>query len=534
MRPAQVPVENDIVNETLRFIAQRGWQASDRGFFDDLVLYLSQTLDVACVFVGRLMPEKDDTVRSIAMSMRGEIVDDIEYGLAGTPCEDVVGQSLCCHVDRVQELFPDDEMLVEMGAASYVGLPLWAGDGRPLGLIALVDEKPLTHPELIETLLQIVCLRASAELERQILDAELQASHARFRDFAAASSDWFWEMDQDLRFTWLSPEIEHATGNPPEWFYGKTREEVGAPDIQTEKWRAHLEAMRQHKPFKDFVYERHTRDGVRWLCISGVPVFDDDGHFRGYRGSGTDMTATVEAQRQVEQEQARFKDAVEGMSDGIALFDQDDRLLFCNAKFHALNPGLSPRIAPGISFETLLRDNLDEGRVLDAQGQEDRFFRERMERHRNPTEPLLTQRSDGRWLLARDERLADSSTLLINTDLTEIKQNEEALRESEAKLSQSQKIQAIGKLTGGIAHDFNNLLAVIMGNAELLQFQSGHDEKRLAAILHATKRGAELVQRLLSFSRKQPLDPQHVDLGALVSDMSGLIARSLGEKSRWR
>ena len=115
-------------------------------------------------------------------------------------------------------------------------------------------------------------------------------------------------------------------------------------------------------------------------------------------------------------------------------------------------------------------------------------------------------------------------------DISERKLAESELRQAEEQLRQAQKMEAIGQLTGGVAHDFNNLLAIIQGNAELLgESLSGKQADLLSPMTRATKRGAELTQRLLAYSRQQPLAPQAIDLVALVSGMSGLLSRTLGE-----
>jgi signal transduction histidine kinase len=104
---------------------------------------------------------------------------------------------------------------------------------------------------------------------------------------------------------------------------------------------------------------------------------------------------------------------------------------------------------------------------------------------------------------------------------------------TEAKLRQSQKMEAVGRLTGGVAHDFNNLLTIVLGNLALVRRRLGQaDERALRALDHAdegARRGAELTQRLLAFSRQQPLAPQPVDVNRLVAGMSELLARTLGE-----
>jgi CheY-like chemotaxis protein len=83
-------------------------------------------------------------------------------------------------------------------------------------------------------------------------------------------------------------------------------------------------------------------------------------------------------------------------------------------------------------------------------------------------------------------------------------------------------------LTGGVAHDFNNLLAVIMSNAEILQTRLGQHDPLTQAVIRAAQRGSELTQRLLAFSRQQSLDPQIIDLDALVANMTGILGRTLG------
>jgi PAS domain S-box-containing protein len=106
---------------------------------------------------------------------------------------------------------------------------------------------------------------------------------------------------------------------------------------------------------------------------------------------------------------------------------------------------------------------------------------------------------------------------------------------AEVQLRQAQKMEAVGQLTGGVAHDFNNLLSIILGNLELIQQEcSGHAAVRdlVADALVSVQRGASLTQRLLAFSRQQPLEPRVVDTADMIADMAGLLQRSLGEAIR--
>ena len=125
----------------------------------------------------------------------------------------------------------------------------------------------------------------------------------------------------------------------------------------------------------------------------------------------------------------------------------------------------------------------------------------------------------------------------ITRDVTERREAAQALERAREQLAQAQKMEGIGQLTGGVAHDFNNLLTVIIGNLEAMQrtLQSAPaDADRLARSVDNAMRGAQraasLTQRLLAFSRRQPLDPKPVDAGRLVTGMSELLRRTLGEQ----
>ncbi|MDT3672682.1 MAG: PAS-domain containing protein [Aromatoleum sp.] len=112
---------------------------------------------------------------------------------------------------------------------------------------------------------------------------------------------------------------------------------------------------------------------------------------------------------------------------------------------------------------------------------------------------------------------------VLSTDITEQKA-------SEAALVQAQKMEAVGQLTGGLAHDFNNLLTIIIGNLSALQQKLPPDAgtaEHLDPALHAARRGADLIKRLLTFSRGQGLEPVAVEVGALVLNMAQLLSRSL-------
>lgn len=130
--------------------------------------------------------------------------------------------------------------------------------------------------------------------EQKAAEEAMEANQERFKDFAAANSDWFWETDADHRFTFVSENVERMVGVTPAWHYGKTAGQLFGASYEGKAGdERHRRKLREHRPFRDFVFG-HTGGGeTRWLRSSGQPMFSADGSFIGYRGATSDDSERI-------------------------------------------------------------------------------------------------------------------------------------------------------------------------------------------------------------------------------------------------
>jgi PAS domain S-box-containing protein len=195
----------------------------------------------------------------------------------------------------LDENFPRGPIAEREGLHAAFGFPILLG-GEVLGMIEFFSREIRQPDQELLNMLATIGSQIGQFIERKRAEQALRESEAKFRDYAETASDWFWEIGPNYKFTLLS---ENAFGSGSADRIG-TECWSNALDLETEpeKWWLVWTALDARKPFRDFVYRSLSGDGSpMYVKASGKPVFDVNGEFRGYRGTGTDVTAMMHAQQ---------------------------------------------------------------------------------------------------------------------------------------------------------------------------------------------------------------------------------------------
>ncbi|MBD2234490.1 PAS domain S-box protein [Phormidium tenue] len=346
-------------------------------------------------------------------------------------------------------------------------------------------------------------------------EASLERSEQRFRQLADAMPLIVWTAEPDGTVDYASHALRVYTGiydpaTPPSqiWMTLLHPDDV---DPCLAMWTATVQAA---SPYRfEFRLRRYDGD-YRWHLVQAVPIRDEAEQIVKWYGTAIEIHDQKQLEQEARQIADRLNTTLESITDCFFTLNRQWNFTFVNGQAEQLWQRQRADLlgkcvweefpeAIGSVFQQQFEKAVDEGRSVE--------FREFY--------PPLNA-----WLDVRAYPSSEGLAVYFQDVTDRI-----ALEE---RLHQSQRLESVGQLTGGIAHDFNNLLTVILGNAELLSEMleaDPHLHPLAKMIGSAAQRGAELTQRLLSFARRQALNPEAVDINQLMTRMDELLQRTLGE-----
>jgi len=265
-------------------------------------------------------------------------------------------------------------------------------------------------------------------------ESALAESEQRFRDFAESAADIFWETDENHRYKFVTPPVSELEDFDFDYVKGKKRWELEILDRDNEAWSRHQADMEAHRPFKSFRYSTYDANGrLRYFSSSGRPVFGEDGIFQGFRGTTVDETAESLARQSAENLHNRFFTAIENISEGFAMWDAQERFLFCNSFFRDSHPEGQEFLAPGKKYADFIRCLGLHGKRPGSKELIESWIEERLESFRKPSS-VHEDRLGDTWMQVRKHKLDDGSTIVLFADITESKKREERLKASEDRI----------------------------------------------------------------------------------------------------
>jgi diguanylate cyclase (GGDEF)-like protein/PAS domain S-box-containing protein len=270
--------------------------------------------------------------------------------------------------------------------------------------------------------------------DRVEIDTALRDSEERFRSLAELSSDWYWEMDERFRFT-------RFDGNLPAQFVhsnslGRQPWEVLALNMDATAWQAHRDDLEAHRPFRHLEVHRVQADGSsEWVAISGEPMFDADGRFRGYRGVGAYIGERKRVEAELQRANELLRVALENVPHGVAKVDADGRVGFYNQRFLELLdlPDSLMRTHP--TALEVREYQQRRGDVVPLELSDDLVMRELRHQGRSDIREHVFVRHTpaGRVMEVSTRMLAGGGWVRTYVDLTEHLGAQDALRNSEAR-----------------------------------------------------------------------------------------------------
>jgi PAS domain S-box-containing protein len=367
--------------------------------------------------------------------------------------------------------------------------------------------------------------------ERKRAENALRTSEERFRTLVQFSFDAYWETDAQHRF--IRQEFAEGLSDAPApgSEIGKTRWEVPYLEPGEEAWRKHRETLDAHLPFRDFELARPTPDGgKRYVSVSGMPMFDEKGHFVGYRGVGRHITERKQAEIAIRESEKRFRTLFEKANDAIFLENESDEIIEANERACALL---------GYSRDELLKMKVSDLQAPEVRDQGEGLIRRELERHGGETFESVDLHRSGRRVVVEvtNTPIFDHGRKLVLSvvrDVTERRRAAEALQQMQEQLAHANRVATMGQLTASIAHEIAQPIGAVYNRANAALNFLNRDppdleevREAISRIGDAAERTREIIGGIRDQVKKSPSQRDMFDLNRAIEEVLLLASTAI-------
>ena len=290
---------------------------------------LASTLSVDFAFVGKLVKGKEDsTVRAISFWHKSRYKKPFEYSLAGSPCEDVIDKKQKFISENVTQLYPKDISLAKMGVESYFGTPIYYNNGAPLGLLVIMDSKPMIESSSSAYILNIFANRVGAEIEFAETQKSLYEKDRKLRNVIDAIPHPIFYKDKQGQYEGVNKAFIHAVQLDESKILG--RKSIRRKNV--DKMARHDKELLA-KP-GNVTYESDQKQSVgsiRQYIMHKSSITDDNGEIEGLVGSAMDITDLKIAEKELKVNEEKYRTLFSRANDAIFIMNEDI-FIDCNDK----------------------------------------------------------------------------------------------------------------------------------------------------------------------------------------------------------
>ena len=484
------------IEDVLLFLSHTSYVSQDEPFFNTLARYLAECLDLdyACI---NLLEGDGLKARTLAFWCDDHFGENEEYILKDTPCGDVVREDICCFPADVSQTFPQDQLLKDLQAQSYVGVTLRDHSGNPIGLIAVIGRRPIVDQKMAEAILKMVSVRAAGELERLLKEEALRESETKYRELFERVPIGLYKITLGGKIISANQGCLDLSRCPASeinaWFEQDTTKFYVHPEDSVRL----RELILKHGYVNNFEAEFLRMDGtIAWLSNTAKFVRGENGNPDYIAGSLIDVTK----RKQAEDELKKLSVAITQSPAVVLITDPEGNIEYVNPAFSMMtgysieevkgkNPsilqsGLMPQDVHKNLWETILSGNIWHGEMHNRKKNGNHYW----------TQAVVSP--------IRDEQGKITNFVAVNEDISEKKILWNDLVEAKEKAEESDRLKSA--FLANISHEIRTPMNGILGFSELLKDAnlSGEEQREYIDLIQQSgERMLNLINDLIDISR---------------------------------